>query len=190
MYSYTIEIVGLGCEVSACELSDDEIKKLKKVMKDTNTPLEEIFQNRELLSSVDLGVSEWHELDDICHVYGAYPNMSRVKVLGGDNDVVYKPVELRTFIDDFYSLIEFDSVHSIMDEKGVLVKSQLKTKEPFDPDLLTLLITKLERHTHPLYVITGFVYGDEYLKLESTLTEELKLKTYINKTTDHPCIIY
>ena len=190
MYSYILEILGMGCEIVACELTEKEISGLKKVMKETNTPLEDIFKDTEKLRETGLGVDSWYELDDICHVYGAYPNMSRVRVKNEDSVQIYNSTELRTFVDDFYSLTEFDSIHSVMDEKGVLVKSCLITKEPFDPDLLTLLITKLEKHEGPIYVVTGFVYGDEYLKLEKTLTEELSIKTFINKTTDNPCIIY
>jgi hypothetical protein len=76
-----------------------------------------------------------------------------------------------------------------MDEKGVLVKSTLKTKEPFNQDLLTLLVTKIETLKNPLYLVTGFMYGDEYLKLETVIAEELRLKTYINKTTDNLIIL-
>jgi len=72
-----------------------------------------------------------------------------------------------------------------MDEKGVLVRSILTTKEPFDKNLLTLLVTKLETSDRPLYLVTGFMYGDEYLKLETVITQEIELKTYINKTTDY-----
>ena len=188
MYKYTINIIGMGCEVVAGELTDYEMKSLKGLMKESNKPLEDIIMDSDLLIKSNLGISGWYDLDDICHVYGAYPNMSRVKVIS-DEVKVYNPMELRTFIDDFYSLIEFDSIHSIMDEKGILVKSNLCTKEPFDPDLLTLLITKLEREDKPIYVITGFIYDDEYLKLETSLTEEVKLKTFINKTNDSLCII-
>lgn len=188
MYKYTIEIVGMGCEVVAAELSDSEINALKKLMKECNLPLEDIISDGEKLKQSELGVNEWYDLDDICHVYGAYPNMSRVKVMSEKTEV-YNPMELKTFIDDFYSLTEFDSIYSIMDEKGVLVKSCLSTKEPFDPNLLTLLVTKLDRDDKPLYVITGFIYDDEYLKLETILTEDVRLKTYINKTIDNLCII-
>lgn len=188
MYNYTIDIVGLGCEIVACEITRDEMKLLKKYMKENNLPLEEIFLNREHLSKTGLGVSEWYELDDICHVYGSYPNMSSVKVIGEETKV-YRPMELRTFVDDFYSLTEFDSVHSIMEEKGTLVSGKLTINEPFNPDLLSLLVTKLQKEDKNLYIITGYTYADEYLKLESTNTEEIKLTTFINKTKDDLCII-
>ena len=38
-------------------------------------------------------------------------------------------------------------------------------------------------------LVTGFMYGDEYLKLETVIAEELRLKTYINKTTDNLIIL-
>lgn len=191
MYSYTVEIIGLGCEVVACELDSNEMRSLKDYMKDNNVPLEEIFKEEHHLNNIDLGVNSWFELDDICHVYGAYPNNCRVKVKGiGDDSVrILTTTTIKTFIDDYYSLVEFDSIHSIMDEKGVLVKSTLKTKEPFNQDLLTLLVTKMETLKSPLYLVTGFMYGDEYLKLETVIAEELRLRTYINKTTDNLIIL-
>jgi hypothetical protein len=191
MYSYTIEIIGLGCEVVACELDGNEMRSLKDYMKNNNIPLEEIFKEEQHLNNIDLGVNSWFELDDICHVYGAYPNNCRVKVKGiGDDSVrILTTTTIKTFIDDYYSLVEFDSIHSIMDEKGVLVKSTLKTKEPFNQDLLTLLVTKMETLKNPLYLVTGFMYGDEYLKLETVIAEELRLRTYINKTTDNLIIL-
>lgn len=188
MYNYTIQIVGMGCEVVSGELDPDEIVNVKKYMKETNLPMEEIFGSREHISKLGLGLMDWYELDDICHVYGSYPNMSRIKVIG-ENTEVLNPNSLKTFIDDFYSLTEFDSIHSIMEEKGILIKSKLTTKEPFNSELLTLLVTKLENTPKDMYIITGFLYGDEYLKLESTLTESIKLKTYINKTKDNLCLI-
>ncbi len=191
MYSYSVEILGLGCDVVACELDSSEMSSLKDYMKNNNIPLEEILNDSGHLNKVDLGVTSWFELDDICHVYGAYPNNCRVKIKGTDNDNVriLTTTTLKTFIDDYYSLVEFDSIHSIMDEKGVLVKSTLKTKEPFNEDLLTLLVTKIETLKTPLYLVTGFMYGDEYLKLEKVITEELRLKTYINKTTNNLIVL-
>ena len=167
------------------------MRSLKDYMKNNNIPLEDIFKEEQHLNNIDLGVNSWFELDDICHVYGAYPNNCRVKVKGICNDSVniLTTTTIKTFIDDYYSLVEFDSIHSIMDEKGVLVKSTLKTKEPFNQDLLTLLVTKIETLKNPLYLVTGFMYGDEYLKLETVIAEELRLKTYINKTTDNLIIL-
>lgn len=187
MYSYTVEILGLGCELVACELDTHEMSLIKEYMKTNNLPLEEIFSSTEHIKHIDLGVNYWYELDDICHIYGAYPNHCRVKIKGCvDNSLcVLNTTSVKTFIDDFYSLTEYESIHSIMGEKGVLVRSILTTKEPFNKNLLTLLVTKIETSDRPLYLVTGFMYGDEYLKLETVITEEIELKTYINKTTDY-----
>jgi len=82
MYSYTVEILGLGCELVACELDTHEMSLIKEYMKTNNLLLEEVFSSTEHIKHIDLGVNSWYELDDICHIYGAYPNHCSVKIKG------------------------------------------------------------------------------------------------------------
>jgi hypothetical protein len=188
MFNYVVEIVGFGCEIVSCELDSHDMIKLKQFMKESNRPLEDILTDHTLIHDSGLSVDHWYELDDICHIYGAYPRMCRLKVSGGET-TIFNPLDVSTCIDDFYSLTEFDSIYTIMDKRGILVRAKLTTKELFDINLLTLLITKVERETHSTYIINGFTYGDEYLKLESVSSEEIKMKTYLNKTVDDYCTI-
>lgn len=188
MYKYVIEIVGIGCEIFSGELDLKDLEKIESLINATKLPLNEVIEDSDLIRSLDIGVDNWYELDDICHVYGSYHRMSRVKVIGEEVEV-FNPSNLSTSVDDFYSLDEFNSIYTITQEKGILVKSNLVTKEPFDSNRLTLLVTKVIKNNKTLYVITGFTYNDEYLKLESTLTEQISASTHLRNTTVDDCTL-
>jgi len=187
MYNYTIEILGRGCEVAAGELTPEEISSIEGISEKYGISVSEVMNNEEYLRETGIGINKWYELDDICHVYGSYPSMSRVKVIG-DKVSVFSPMNVRTLVDDFYSLTEFDSVNTKIEEKGTLIVSNLTTKQPFDIDLLTLLITKIEDINKDFYLVTGFIYGGEYLTLNSVNTTEISVVSNINKVDVDICI--
>lgn len=184
MYKYSIEILGRGCEVAAGELSPEEILRLEHISTKYNVSISEVLQIPKLLKECNIGISEWYELDDICHIYGSYPSRSRVKVIGETTNV-YDPTKMKTLVDDFYSLTEFDSINTKIEEKGVLIQSELVTKHPFDIELLTLLITKIEDKNKDFYLVTGFIYGNEYLTLKSVDTTQISIVSNVNKVTDN-----
>jgi len=189
MYKYDVIITGYGCELVSAELTEDEVHRIKKYLKDNNFELEDIIQEAKHLSKLNLGVDEWYELDDICHIYGGYPHSSFVKITGEGTKIVKSTSEFPTEIDDFYDLNEHLNIHTLTKDSGIVVKGKLITKEPFNIDLLTLLVTQVIRGDEKIYIVTGFLYGDEYLKLLTTECETIETKTFITKTCENPCII-
>lgn len=144
-----IEISGKGLEIVVGEIDKNLYSKLGDLMDEDDYSVKDIFENSEIRSNND--INEWHELDNLYHVYGpVYEEQTDIKIYNDESDEVFFECKLKDLYNDFEELLVFNEAYFENNndpillgknwEKGVLYSGfiELGVNENFNPEKLKI----------------------------------------------------